>query len=109
MIASCKMLIYAMHLCTFTISFSFLFCRWPLIPQTKRMLNPQGPKTEKGSAAVPENGIANPHHLARGIALVIGFVLNLSKGQIKLCFHYYGFILYLYTDFFWVNFSGSDG
>lgn len=55
--------------------------RWLLIPQTKRMLNPQGPKTEKESAAGPENGIANPHHLANDIALVIGIVLNLSKGS----------------------------
>lgn len=64
----------------------YWFCRWLLTPQTRRMSNPQGPKTEKESAVAPESGIANPLHLVNVTALVIGIALNLLKGNVKLCF-----------------------
>lgn len=74
------------------------FCRWVLIRQTRRMLNPRGPKTERGSAAGPENGIANPRQLANVTALVIGIALNLLKGNVRLCVFFF---------FVWLHFVPS--
>lgn len=65
------------------------------------MPSPPGPKTEKGSAAGPENGIAKHRLLVNVTALVIGIALNLLKGIAKLCF----FIMVVFCSvaliFFW--------
>lgn len=57
-------------------------CRWQLTRQTRRMLNPQGPKTGRGNAAGHESGTVNPHH-ANAIVLVSEIALNLQKGKKK--------------------------
>lgn len=79
------------------------FCRWLLTPQTRRMLNLQGPKTEKENAAGPENGIVNPHRLVNGTAPAIGIALNLLKGSVKVCFYCYGYVLYFCSHFLGVE------
>lgn len=56
-------------------------CRWQQTPQTKRMLNPQGPKTERGNAVGHEIGTVNPHHPANAIVLVNEIAQNLQKGN----------------------------
>lgn len=44
--------------------------RWQPTPQTRRMPNPQGPKTERGNVAVHENEIVKAHLLAKAVVLV---------------------------------------
>lgn len=56
-------------------------CRWQPTPQTRRMLNPRGPKTERGNAAGHESGNVKPHRHANATVLVNEIALNLQKGN----------------------------
>lgn len=67
----------------FLVLFFFFKYRWQLT-QTKKMLNHQGPKTERGNAADRETGTVNPHRLVNATVLVNEIVLNLQKGNLAI-------------------------
>lgn len=55
--------------------------RWQLTPLTRKMANPQGPKTESGNAADHETENVRSHLLASAIGLVNVIAPNLQKGN----------------------------
>lgn len=54
--------------------------RWQPIPQRRKMLTPQGQKTESGNTAALEKEIGNHHLNANGVDLENAIAQNRSKG-----------------------------